>query len=112
MGQLLQPGQSESSPMRVSGHAVSKSTTWRFTGTTLVNKATEAELGLSPKLVHSFSIEEMRDLERHSQRSERELSAKVCKPPCDTPILSQPTQASMLKRRNFKICPQKDDVCH
>jgi hypothetical protein len=68
---------SNSSSLLVHGHAVTGAASWRLAGNALVNVATEAELGLTPKLLHAFSIGEMRELERAYASSERDIAAKV-----------------------------------
>lgn len=77
-GQLMQTSKDKKNSLRVHGHAATRAAAWKLSGNVLVNTATGTELPLTPKLLHSFSVDEMRELERHYTRSEREQSAKVC----------------------------------
>lgn len=76
-GQLLQTRKDKHNSLRVHGHSATRAATWKLSGNVLMNAATEVELGMTPKLVHAFSVDEMRDLEKQYSRSDREQSAKV-----------------------------------
>lgn len=83
-GQLLQTSKDRDSFYRVHGHAANRLGTWRLSVNVLVNAATEAELGLTPKVLHAFSIDEIKEMEKRHARIEREQSAKVCFHRCPT----------------------------
>jgi hypothetical protein len=73
----LQTRKDDNQSLRVHGLTPTKAGTWKVSGSVLVNAATDTELGMTPRLLHTFSVDEMRDLERQHARSERENAAKV-----------------------------------
>jgi hypothetical protein len=76
-GHLLRAVKDVAGPLRISGHKVTKNHQWRVQDNRLFNVATNNELNLLPQLLNIVSLDEVRGLERHALRSERELQAKV-----------------------------------
>lgn len=76
-GQLLQIGKDKDRSLKVHGHTPTRSAVWKLSGNSLVNVATDTELGMMPKLIHAFCMDEIKDMEKFFARSERQHSAQV-----------------------------------